>query len=107
MMSHRRPIGLAYARVHGSISRDISRAPQRVPADAHPSDLAKRGIPTTRSESRCEGELRIETAQMLVKLLTIWIAPGPTMTTNRAGRTHRISGKTIFTGVCAAFASIA
>ena len=35
----------------------------------------------------------------------IWIAPGPTITTNRAGRMHRISGNTIFTGVCCAFAS--
>ena len=33
------------------------------------------------------------------------IAPGPMMITNRAGRMHRISGKTILTGVCCAFAS--
>src|SRR5512132_3134769 len=42
-----------------------------------------------------------------MKLLKIWIAPGPTITTNRAGRTQSTNGKTIFTGVCCAFASIA
>lgn len=39
------------------------------------------------------------------RLFMMRIAPGPMMITNRAGRTHRISGKTIFTGVCCAFAS--
>ncbi len=38
-------------------------------------------------------------------LVTMRIAPGPTMTTNSDGSTHRISGKTIFTGICWAFAS--
>ena len=73
---------------------------------APPPDLAERGI-SPLDPTIGEGKFRIETAQMLVKLLTIWIAPGPTMTTNSAGRTQRISGKTILTGVCAAFASIA
>ena len=33
--------------------------------------------------------------------------PGPMMTTKSAGRMHRISGNTILTGVCCAFASAA
>jgi hypothetical protein len=35
----------------------------------------------------------------------IRITPGPMITTNRAGRMHRIRGNTIFTGVCWARAS--
>jgi len=37
----------------------------------------------------------------------IWIAPGPTITTNRAGRMQSTSGNTIFTGVCWALCSAA
>jgi hypothetical protein len=48
-----------------------------------------------------------ESERYLNRLSMIRMKPGPMMTTNSAGRMHRISGNTILTGVCCAFASAA
>ena len=48
-----------------------------------------------------------ERSAYLNRLFMMRMKPGPMMTTKSAGRMHKISGNTILTGVCCAFASAA
>ena len=64
-------------------------------------------IPNTQRPRRSGAVASREREVYLNRLSMIRMKPGPMMTTNSAGRMHRISGNTIFTGVCCALASAA
>jgi hypothetical protein len=90
--------------------RSVPREPTRGPlpgGPGTPNGPAGRGNESHGTAGPRCGWRGVRTPYVLSRLLMIWIAPGPMMTTNSAGRMHRISGKTIFTGVCCALASAA
>ena len=72
-----------------------------IPGDLEPD-------PRTRHGPRDRGPWHRGSVKGYLKRLSmIRMKPGPMMTTKSAGRMHRISGNTILTGVCCAFASAA